>query len=152
MGTGVRLVSSDGREIIHSFTAENSPLLSNNVNCIAIDDQTGEVCFGTDKGIVCFRGDATAGTETFGNVYAYPNPVKPGYDGPIAITGMANNSAVKITDIAGNLVFETTSEGGQAVWNGKKYDGKRPSTGVYLVFCVNEDASQTVVTKILFIN
>ncbi len=152
MGTGVRLVSSDGREIIHSFTAENSPLLSNNVYCIAIDDKSGEVCFGTDKGIVCFRSDATAATDNFGNVYAFPNPVKPTYDGPIAITGMANNSIVKITDIAGNLVFETTSEGGQAIWNGKKYDGKRPSTGVYLVFCVNEDASQTVVTKILFIN
>ncbi len=151
-GTGVRLVSSDGRDIIHSFTAENSPLLSNVVNCIAIDDQSGEVCFGTDKGIICFRSDATAGTNTFGNVYAFPNPVKPEYDGPVAITGMANNSIVKITDIAGNLVFETTSEGGQAVWNGKKYDGKRPSTGVYLVFCVNEDASQTVVTKILFVN
>ena len=65
---------------------------------------------------------------------------------------MANNSTVKITDIAGNLVYETTSQGGQAIWDGKKYDGKRPSTGVYLVFCVNEDASQTVVTKILFIN
>lgn len=152
MGTGVRLVSSDGREIIHSFTAENSPLLSNNVNCVAIDDQSGEVCFGTDKGIVCFRSDATAASDNFGNVYAYPNPVKPEYNGPIAITGMANNSDVKITDIAGNLVFETTSEGGQAIWNGLTYEGKRPSTGVYLVFCANEDASQTVVTKILFIH
>lgn len=151
-GTGVRLVSSDGREIIYSFTAENSPLLSNVVNCVAIDGESGEVCFGTDKGIVCFRSDATSGTSTFGNVYAYPNPVKPDYDGPIAVTGMANNSIVKITDIAGNLVFETTSVGGQAIWDGKKYDGKRPSTGVYLVFCVNEDASQTIVTKILFIN
>lgn len=151
-GTGVRLVSDDGREIIHSFTAENSPLLSNVVRCIAIDDKSGEVCFGTDKGICCFRSDATAATNSFGHVYAYPNPVRPEYDGPIAITGMANNSIVKITDIAGNIVYETTSEGGQAIWPGKKYDGKRPSTGVYLVFCSNEDASETVVTKILFIN
>ncbi len=151
-GTGVRLVSSDGREIIHSFTAENSPLLSNVVRCIAIDDESGEVCFGTDVGIICFRSDATAATNSFGHVYAYPNPVKPEYEGPIAITGMANNSIVKITDIAGNIVYETTSEGGQAIWNGKKYDGKRPSTGVYLVYCANEDASETVVTKILFIH
>jgi len=152
MGTGVRLVSEDGRDIIYSFTAENSPLLSNNVHCVAINDEDGTVCFGTDKGICCFRAEATGSTDTFGDVYAYPNPVKPTYDGPIAITGMATNSIVKITDIAGNIVYETTSEGGQAIWNGKKYDGKRPSTGVYLVFCVNEDASQTVVTKILFIN
>lgn len=151
-GNGVRLVSPDGRDIIHSFTAENSPLLSNNVNCIGIDKQTGEVYFGTDKGLISFKSDATSATESFGDVYAYPNPVKPGYDGPIAINGMAENSTVKITDVAGNLVYETISKGGTATWNGKMVDGSRPSTGVYLVFCANEDGSQNVITKILFIN
>jgi len=151
-GSGVRLVSDDGREILRSFTAENSPLLSNNVKCIAIDNQSGEVYFGTEKGIISFRSDATVGNNSFGEVYAFPNPVKPEYEGPIVIKGMANDALVKITDIAGNLVYETTSLGGQAVWDGKRFDGKRPQTGVYLVFCVNEDASETVITKILFIN
>lgn len=151
-GNGVRLVSEDGRTILLTFTAENSPLLSNNVNTIAIDHTTGEVYFGTDKGIISYRGDATVGGDSFGEVYAFPNPVKPDYDGPIVITGMANDALIKITDIAGNLVFETESLGGQAVWDGKRFDGKRPQTGVYLVFCVNKDASETVITKILFIN
>lgn len=151
-GNGVRLVSEDGRTILLSFTAENSPLLSNNVNTIAIDNKTGEVYFGTEKGIISYKSDATIGSDSFGDVYAYPNPVKPEYDGPIVITGMANDALVKITDIAGNLVYETQSLGGQAVWNGKRYDGQRPQTGVYLVFCVNQDASETVITKILFIN
>lgn len=151
-GSGVRLVSEDGRKILLSFTEANSPLLSDHVNCIAIDHSTGEVYFGTDKGIISYRGDATVGSDSFGEVYAFPNPVKPDYNGPIVIKGMANNSTVKITDIAGNLMYQTESLGGQAVWNGLRYDGQRPQTGVYLVFCVNQDASETIITKILFIN
>lgn len=151
-GNGVRLVSENGREIIYSFTAENSPLLSNKVNCIAIDHATGEVYFGTSLGIVSFRAEATEAGNSFGEVYAFPNPVKPDYNGVITITGMAEKSTVKITDISGNLVYETESLGGQAIWDGKRFDGKRVQTGVYLVFCSNQDASETIVTKILFIN
>ncbi len=151
-GNGVRLVSENGREIIYSFTAENSPLLSNKVNCIAIDHASGEVYFGTSLGIVSFRAEATEAGNSFGEVYAFPNPVKPDYNGVITITGMAEKSTVKITDISGNLVYETESLGGQAIWDGKSFDGKRVQTGVYLVFCANRDASETVVTKILFIN
>ncbi|MCX7744368.1 MAG: hypothetical protein N2167_07370 [Flavobacteriales bacterium] len=151
-GNGVRLVSENGREIIYSFTAENSPLLSNKVNCIAIDHATGEVYFGTSLGIVSFRAEATEAGNSFGQVYAFPNPVKPDYNGVITITGMAEKSTVKITDVSGNLVYETESLGGQAVWDGKRFDGKRVQSGVYLVFCANRDASETIVTKILFIN
>jgi hypothetical protein len=151
-GNGVRLVSENGREIIYSFTAENSPLLSNKVNCIAIDHATGEVYFGTSLGIVSFRAEATEAGNSFGEVYAFPNPVRPDYQGVITITGMADKSKVKITDVSGNLVYETESLGGQAIWDGKRFDGKRVQTGVYLVFCANRDASETVITKILFIN
>lgn len=151
-GNGVRLVSENGRDIIYSFTAENSPLLSNKVNCIAIDHATGEVYFGTSLGIVSFRAEATEAGNSFGEVYAFPNPVKPDYNGVITITGMAEKSTVKITDVSGNLVYETESLGGQAMWDGKRFDGKRVQTGVYLVFCSNQDASETIVTKILFIN
>jgi hypothetical protein len=150
-GTGVRLVSEDGRDIIYSFTAENSPLLSNNVKCIGINHKTGEVYFGTDLGLVSFRAEATEAGNNFGTVYAFPNPVHPNYQGVITITGMAKDATVKITDVSGNLVYETESLGGQAVWDGKRYDGQRAQTGVYLVFCANKDASETIVTKILFI-
>ena len=89
--------------------------------------------------------------EEFDNVYAFPNPVKENYNGMIAIKGLVANANVKITDINGNLIFETIAEGGQAVWNGRNYSGDKAQTGVYLVFASNEDGSQTIVTKILVI-
>jgi len=150
-GAGVRLVSSDGRRVIHNFTAENSPLLSNNVLSVAIDPLTGEVYFGTDLGICSFRGDATEATDAFGFVYVFPNPVRETYHGPVTITGLARDSDVRITDVSGNLVHETKAVGGQATWNGLRYDGRRPQTGVYLVFLTNRDGSEAMVTKFLFI-
>ena len=56
------------------------------------------------------------------------------------------------TDISGNLVFETSSEGGQASWDLTTYNGKRVSTGVYIVFCANIDGSKSTVTKILVVS
>lgn len=150
--SGAFLLSSDGRETVFHFTAENSPLPSNNVLDIAINGQNGEVFFATDKGIASFRGLATDATPVHTDVYAYPNPVRPGYSGYIAVKGLVKNALVKITDINGNLVYETIAEGGQAVWNGQDLWGRRPATGVYLVFSTNDDGSETMVTKILFVN
>ena len=82
----------------------------------------------------------------------FPNPVRPGYEGVITVTGLADEVNVKFTDISGNLVYETDALGGQAIWDGKTFDGRKVNTGVYLVFCSNEDGSQTYVTKLLFIN
>jgi hypothetical protein len=150
--SGAYLLSADGRETIFHFTAQNSPLPSNNILDIAVNDKTGEVFFATDRGTASFRGLATVAEATHTDVYAYPNPVRPHYHGYIAIKGLVRNAFVKITDIAGNLVYETIAEGGQAIWNGKDFNGRRPSTGVYLVFSTNDDGTETMVTKILFIN
>ncbi|MEE4177735.1 MAG: two-component regulator propeller domain-containing protein [Bacteroides sp.] len=150
--SGAFLLSSDGRETVFHFTAENSPLPSNNVLDIATNGKNGEVFFATDKGLVSFRGLATDAPVVHTDVYAFPNPVRPGYAGYISIRGLVKNAVVKITDINGNLVFETIAEGGQAIWNGQDLFGHRPSTGVYLVFSTNDDGSETMVTKILFVN
>lgn len=150
--SGVFLMSADGTKQIYHFDETNSPLFSNDVGTIEINHETGEVYFGTSKGIISFRGTAIAGFDEFTDVYTFPNPVQPDYDGPIAIKGLMNNSTIKITDISGSLVFETKSEGGQAIWNGKNFNGDKVSTGVYMVFCTSEDGEQKVATKILFIN
>ncbi len=150
--SGVYLVSADGTSQIYHFDESNSPLYSNNVRKITVDKSTGEVYFGTSKGIISFRGTATEGFEEFSDVYAFPNPVKPGYDGPIAIKGLINNSTIKITDISGTLVYETKSEGGQALWYGKNFEGKKVSSGVYMIFGTSEDGSQKMVSKILIVN
>ncbi len=150
--TGVYLLSSDGTSLVHHFSADNSPLISNNVLAVTINGKTGEVFFGTDHGIISYRGNATEGGSGFGKIYAFPNPVKHDYHGPISITGLAANSDVKITDLVGNLVYHTTALGGQATWNGTNFNAERVQTGIYLVFCTAPDGSKTEVTKILFIN
>ncbi len=150
--SGAYLVSPDGTTEIQHFTVDNSPLLSNTVLDIAIDHKTGEVFFATDKGLISYRGYSTAGNEDFGNVYVFPNPVRENYTGDIIITNLLSNAIVKITDVSGNLVYETRAFGGQAVWNGKNYRGQRVATGVYLVFCSNDDGTKTKVVKLLFIH
>ncbi|PLX13875.1 MAG: hypothetical protein C0594_00705 [Marinilabiliales bacterium] len=149
---GVFLMSEDGTEQILNFNIENSPLLSNTVNSIAIDGDSGEVFFGTDKGVISYKGIATEGKDGYKDVYVYPNPIRPGYTGKITVTNLVTNSSVKITDISGNLVYETKAEGGQAVWDGNNFDGRRVRSGIYLVFCTNEDGSKTHVAKFMLIN
>ena len=155
MGTdrgGAYLFSADGTKLVNHFTAENSPLLSDRVTSIAINPVTGEIYFGTDKGVISYKGTATEGSDAFGNVYAYPNPVREGYQGYIAIKGLISNAQIRITDISGRLVFTGKAEGGQAVWDGTTMDGRKVHTGVYLVFASNETGSEKKVTKILVIN
>lgn len=149
---GLFLVSPDGTSQLAHFNVENSPILSNTINSLSIDGETGELFIGTDRGICSYRTDATTGATGFGKVYAFPNPVRPDYHGVITINGMVTDADVKITDVSGNLVYQTVANGGTATWNGLLYSGKRAATGVYLVFCTNADGSQTKVTKILFVN
>ncbi len=149
---GVFLVSPDGTEQIHHFTEENSPLFSNTITDIAINHQTGEVYIGTSKGLLSYMSDATQGYEIHQKVSVYPNPVRPEFNGIIAIKGLVEDADVKITDLNGTLVYETTALGGQAVWDGKNGYGVRVRTGVYLVFSSNSFGTETNVAKILFIH
>jgi len=150
--SGVYLMSSNGQQTIQHFTTSNSPLLSNNVLSIAINPITGEAFFGTDQGLISYQSDASDAGATFGNVYAYPNPVRQGFTGVITITGLVENTQVKITDINGNLVCETVSNGSLATWNGKDVHGRKVNTGIYLAICANADGTQSTITKILVIN
>lgn len=150
--SGVYLISESGeREILH-FTIDNSPLFSNNITAIAIDQKNGEVFIGTDQGLISYMGEAIGGKKSYADAYVYPNPVRETYHGPITVTGLIENSEVKITDIAGNLVFRATSLGGQAIWDGRNLNGKRVKTGVYLVFCNDDMGEETHIEKLLFIH
>ncbi len=150
---GVFLLSHDGTEQVYHFTEDNSPLFSNNITDLAINQLTGEVFFGTSKGMIAFKGTATEPSDNFDdNVHAFPNPVKSDYNGEIGIDGLMNNSVVKITNVSGSIIYETRSEGGRAVWNGKDLSGKRAKSGVYLVFVSDEVGNEKMVTKILFLN
>ncbi len=153
---GVFLQSADGQEQIAHFNTGNSPLLNNQVIDIAINQESGEVFIGTASGLQSLKGEATSGGPTHkSEIKVYPNPVRPSYDGPIAIKGLAQNANVKITDVSGRLVYETTALGGQATWNGKDYNGRRAASGVYLVFSTyveNTFYSDKAVAEIILLN
>ncbi len=147
--SGVYLLSADGTTLLKNYNERNSQLFSDSIASVAVDNITGEVWFGTSKGVLSVRELATSGKETFNNVYSFPNPVMEDYTGNVTITGLVTDTQIKITDISGNLVFETMSEGGQATWDLSTYNGRRVSTGVYLIFCANNEGSKSYVTKIL---
>ena len=145
---GLFLVSADGTKQIAHFTAANSPLPSDNVICLSIDAITGEVFIGTDQGIIGYRSDATEGSLTADCASVFPNPVRETFTGPVAITGLVQGSDVRITDVAGNLVFHTISLGGQAIWPATDLSGNRVSTGIYLVLAVDPDGKRKCNTKV----
>lgn len=146
---GAWLISPDGTKTIHHFTASNSPLLSNDVKQIGIDPHSGVVFFATFNGICSFRGTSTEPAETMNEVLVFPNPVPPGYNGTIAIRGLAENASVKITELNGRLVYQTRSLGGQAIWDGRDYKGHKAAAGLYLVFIRDDAGREKMVTKII---
>ncbi len=154
---GIFVQSPSGEEQIAHYSVDNSPLFDNNIIDMNFNDISGEMFISSEKGLQSIR------TETLGSkvnrheepVYAFPNPVRPDYKGPIAIKGLARDADVKITDIGGKLIYETTALGGQAIWDGNDYNGQRAASGVYLVFSAGAssfDTPDSFVTKILIIN
>jgi ligand-binding sensor domain-containing protein len=152
---GIFVQSPDGSEQIMHLTTENAPLLDNQIYTMKFDGKTGVMFIGTIQGLQSYQ------TETFGaekahssDVYTFPNPVRPGYEGPISVRGLGRDAIVKITDINGVLVFQTKALGGQANWDGRDYTGRRAAPGVYLVFSTSQlsfESSDSYVTKFLII-
>lgn len=149
--SGVFLVSPNGQETIYHFTKDNSPLPSNAVNDIEINAISGEVFFATDKGLVSFKGISTKPAENLDAVYVYPNPVRPNFNGTVKVAGLISKANIKITDIEGNLVYETTSEGGTIEWDTTAFGKYKVASGVYMIFIAAEDASETAVKKVMII-
>ncbi|HHU47143.1 MAG TPA: hypothetical protein GXZ40_04505 [Bacteroidales bacterium] len=148
---GAFLISANGTEELLHLNEKNSPLFSNQINDIIIDNTNGEIFFATDKGIISYRGTASEAKEDYNDVMVFPNPVRENYQGTISVSGLMYHSFCKIVDAAGNLVWQGFAEGGQLNWNGKDFYGKKPATGVYYVFSSDETGKQRNVAKILFI-
>ncbi len=148
---GAWLFSEDASNQFLHFTVENSPLFSNQILDIIVQDQTGEVFFATPNGIISYRGTSTVAKTDFSKVKIFPNPVRPEFGGVVAIEGLTQDATIKITDISGRLVFETNSFGGTATWNGADYNNAKSKSGVYLVYVSNRDGSEGFVGKIVFV-
>lgn len=150
---GLYLISADNMEQIEHFTADNSPLLSNNIFSLAINNETGELYIGTDIGLCSYTTDATAALSSIekDNVYAYPNPVEPGYDGLITIVGLSLDADVKILSASGQLVAQGRSNGGTFTWNGRDKKGRRVVSGIYMVATATNKGEKGTVCKIAII-
>lgn len=149
--SGVFMVSPNGQETKYHFTINNSPLPSNVINDIKINSATGEVFIATDKGMVSFKGIATEANEDLNNAYVYPNPVRPNYSGTVKVAGLIDKANIKITDIEGNLVYETTSTGGTIEWDTTAFGRYKVASGVYMIFISAQDGGETKVKKVMII-
>jgi streptogramin lyase len=151
---GVYLISEDNLTQIQHFTTDNSKLLSNHVTSIAINNNTGEVFFGTGNGLCSYISDATTPVDkmTKDDVYAYPNPVEAGYTGLITVVGLSYDADVKILTSNGKLVAQGRSNGGTFTWNGCDQQGRRVASGVYMVATATSNGDKGVVCKIAIIN
>ena len=152
-GSGVLLISADGQEELQHFQMDNSPLLSDVINDIKINGETGEVFFATDAGLCSFKSDATDAEETLdkNNIKVYPNPINPESRQMVRVTGLALNTDVKIANAAGRLVYEGTSNGGEFTWNCKTSSGKRVATGVYYILATDSDGKKGAYAKVLIV-
>ena len=149
---GVFLLSADGTEILQNFTVDNSPLISNTILDMQLDQSTGELFLVTDKGLISYRTDATYEAPEYSNVKVFPNPVKPDFSGQITIQGIKYDSDIHVTDVAGNLVYKTTSNGGTATWDGKTLTGEKVKSGVYLFWTAPNVGKGRKVGKVVVIN
>jgi streptogramin lyase len=149
--SGAFLFSENGQQTIYHFTTENSPLPTNTVNDIDINPVTGEIFFATEKGIVSFQGTATSPKDNLDNVYVYPNPVRPGFNGTVKVAGLIEDANIKITDIEGNLVFETTSEGGTIEWDTTAFGKYKVASGVYMIFIAAKEGDEVATRKVMII-
>tara|TARA_B100000795_G_scaffold112494_1_gene83360 strand:+ start:82991 stop:85297 length:2307 start_codon:yes stop_codon:yes gene_type:complete len=149
--SGVFYLSANGQQTLLRFTSENSPLPSDNVQDIAIDPFTGEVYFATINGLVSYKGTSTAPRATLEDVFIFPNPVRPQYQGNVTIDGLTANANVKITDLEGNLVFQQTSQGGSVIWDTKAFGKYKVASGVYFVLITSDDALETKIKKIMIV-
>ena len=154
IGSGVYLVSENGDEILEHYTTDNSILPSNTVYAVGCDPNSNKVYFGTGQGLVEYNSTSAPGKENYNEVYAYPNPVKPDFTGWITVTGLMEDSLVKITDSAGNVIVQGRSDGSMFVWDGCNHSGEGVKSGVYYVMASQNatGSSSACVTKIMVIN
>lgn len=149
---GLYLLSADGQKQLEHFTADNSPLLSDNILALAYDDVSGTLYISCEGGMLSYVCDAVKGADDYSNVVCYPNPVRPEHSGGIHITGLKNHTKVRICDINNRVVYSTLSEGGNVAWDLVDGNSRRIPAGVYLVYGFPEDGKEGLVTKFLVVN
>ncbi len=140
---GVFHLSSDGSTLIETFNVTNSPLLSNQINSIAVSNQDGRAYFGTLNGLSSVQTDAIVPLKEFDKIVCSPNPFVLPSRVNLKIDGLIENTSVKILSISGDVMAEFDSPGGRiASWDGKDKKGKYVPSGIYLVVGFDKDGKK----------
>lgn len=148
---GIYHVAPDGSQLLDTFTADNSPLPSNSIQALAIEPTRGAIFIQTPNGLVSYQGSATEPSDRLSNITIFPNPVRPDFTGNVGISGLTENSTVKILDAGGKLVYETSSQGGTATWSLIDYQGRQAQTGIYLIVVVTSDGMEGLAGKLAIV-
>jgi hypothetical protein len=149
LGSGLFLLSEDCITEISHFDTSNSPLFSNDILSLTFDPETSLLYVSCESGILTYQTDAWQGEEDFNNLYCYPNPVRPEYNGDLRIMGLMANSQVTITDVTGNLIMRTLSIGSSITWDLRDSDGRRIEPGIYMIHGVDEAGTKGKICKFL---
>lgn len=152
-GNGVYLIDSDNITQKEHFLASNSPLLSDNIESLAMNPTTGELFIGTEYGLCSYMTDATSPSEDIDDdkIWAYPNPVVSDYNGLITVVGLTDKAQIKIVNPNGYVVAEGTSNGGTFTWDARDKRGERVASGVYIVMVATADGKKGAACKIAVI-
>lgn len=154
IGSGLYLVSEDGSEVIAQYTTENSPILSDNIKSLCLDNATGLLYIGTDLGLCTYLTGVTDPEPALSEsaVKVYPNPVRPEYSGRITVSGLTDGAEVKILSTGSQLVARGNATGGSFLWDGRSSaSGRRVAPGVYYILVATADGKESVAAKIVVI-
>ncbi len=149
--TGAWLINAEGTAVLEHFTTENSPLFSDNVIAVTVDDRTGYVYFATDKGMLSWQGDAIAPATGVQDLLVYPNPAVAQAGTalpPIFIEGLVAQTRIRIVAPDGTLVRRIEARGGRARWDGRDEAGRLVPSGIYLVLALGENDAGTARGKV----
>ncbi len=130
--SGIYVLDPDGAVELAHLTTDNTPLITNEILDIATDPNSGKIWFGSRKGLSEAQSFAIKPLESY-KIKCYPQPYNPEKDDNLTISGLAENSDIRITTIDGKLMksIQTTSQ--KAVWDGRDEYGNYVPSGIYLI-------------------
>lgn len=152
-GSGIYVISADRNVELKHYTTENSNIMSDYVNYLALDPNTGVLYASTNLGLCSVATDAMQVPESLStdNIKVYPNPMAPDYYGPINIEGLTVGANIKIATATGVTVHEGYTSSSVYQWDGCDFSGKRCASGVYNILLVDAQGEKGCVAKLAII-
>lgn len=148
---GLFLLSEDGIELLEQYDVNNSPLPTNEILSLTVDENTGVIYIGTDLGLSAIKTDAVKPVESFNELFVYPNPLRleDGATAEVTIDGLIEDSEIKILTVSGKLINEFDTPGGRlATWDGRDMDGSLVPSGVYIIVAYDKDGTNVETAKV----